>query len=125
MLDTLSDDERTVVTARADQFRHALIKGGVTDWEPFLGGVTGPARLSLLVGLIVIDLGHRWNAGERPTVEDYVTRFPELGSAEPSLAALVIEEFRCRRRAGDRSDTTQYRDRFPALYEAIDRKSVV
>ncbi len=119
MLDTLSDDERTVVTARADQFRHALIKGGVTDWEPFLGGVTGPARLSLLVGLIVIDLGHRWNAGERPTVEDYVTRFPELGSAEPSLAALVIEEFRCRRRAGDRSDTTQYRDRFPALYEAI------
>jgi serine/threonine protein kinase len=119
MHDTLSDEERTVVTARADQFRHALIKGGVTDWEPFLKGVSGPARQSLLVGLIVLDLGHRWGAGERPVVEDYVARYPELGGASNSLAALVIEEFRCRRRAGDASDTTQYRDRFPALYEAI------
>lgn len=119
MLDTLSDDERTVVTARADQFRHALVKGGVGDWEPFLKGVTGPARLSLLVGLIVIDLGHRWGTGERPTVEDYVARYPELRDSEPSLAALVIEEFRCRRQVGDPSDTTQYRERFPALYDAI------
>ncbi|MBM3983333.1 MAG: hypothetical protein FJ304_24290 [Planctomycetes bacterium] len=119
MHDTLSDEERRVVTARADQFRHALGKGGVTDWEPFLKGVSGPARQSLLVGLIVIDLGHRWSAGERPVVEDYVARYPELGGADNSLAALVIEEFRCRRRAGDTSDTTQYRDRFPALYEAI------
>lgn len=119
MHDTLSDEERTVVTARADQFRHALVKGGVGDWEPFLKGVTGPARLSLLVGLIVIDLGHRWGTGERPTVEDYVARYPELRDSEPSLAALVIEEFRCRRQVGDPSDTTQYRERFPALYDAI------
>src|SRR5262249_50850109 len=78
MPDTLSEDERTVVTARAEQFRHALVKGGVTDWEPFLTGLEGVARSSLLVGLIVLDLGYRWGKSERPSVEDYVARFPEL-----------------------------------------------
>jgi serine/threonine protein kinase len=119
MSETLSEDDRTVVTARADQFRRALVAGGVTDWDPFLAGLDGAPRLSLLVALIVLDLGYRWGKGERPAVEDYVRRFPDLGPANTFLSAVVIEEFRCRRRAGEAADTNWYRERFPALFPAL------
>ena len=120
MPDTLPDDERTVVTARAEQFRQALIKGGVTDWEPFLAGLEGQGRLSLLVGLIVLDLGFHWGKGERPTAEGYLERFPELAPAHNLLAAIVLEEFRCRRKAGERATAADYKERFPALFPLIE-----
>jgi serine/threonine protein kinase len=119
MPDTLSDDERTVVTARTDQFRHALIKGGVTDWEPFLEGLTGPGRRSLLTELVAVELNYRWGRGERPTVEEYLTRFPELGPAESVPPELVLEEHQCRLRAGELASGAEYRDRFPALFPAL------
>jgi serine/threonine protein kinase len=119
MPDTLSDDERTMVTVRAEQFKHALIKDGVTDWEPFLRDMHGAARLSLLVGLIVLDLGFKWGKGEKPKVEEYIARFPELNSDNNLLAAIIIEEYRCRHKAGERTDAEQYRERFPALYPTI------
>ena len=40
MSDTFTDDERPVAM-RVEQFRRALRAGGVTDWSPFLAGVTG------------------------------------------------------------------------------------
>jgi serine/threonine protein kinase len=119
MPDTLSDAERTMVSARAEQFRHALLKGGVTDWEPFLHDLHGASRHSLLVGLIVLDLGFHWGRGEKPKVEDYLARFPELLADKNSLAAIILEEYRCRNKAGERLEPAQYRDRFPLLYPAI------
>ena len=118
MPDTLSDDERTAVMARTDQFRHALIKGGVTDWEPFLDGLTGPARRSLLTELVAIELNYRWGRGERPMVEEYLTRFPELGPAENVPPELVLEEHQCRLRRN--SPARRVPRRFP-LFPASDR----
>ena len=120
MPDTLPDDERTAVTARAEQFRHALIKGGVTDWEPFLVGLQGQGRVALLVGLVVLDIGFNWGKGERPTVEDYIKRFPELAPAHTLLAAIILEEFRCRRKAGETATAADYKTRFPDLYPLIE-----
>jgi serine/threonine protein kinase len=119
MSDTLTNDERTVVTARVDRFRRALIMGGVTDWAPFLDGVSGSARRALLTELAVLELNYRWARGERPRAEEYLARFPELSPAENVPLQLVIEEYRCRLRAGESVNVTEYRDRFPGLFPTI------
>jgi serine/threonine protein kinase len=119
MPDTLSDEERTVVTARAEQFQHALIQGGVTDWERFLAGLDGLARLSLLTELVRFDLNYRWGKGERPKLEEYLARFPELGPLDNVPAALILTEHRCRVKAGEAPDIFEYRDRFPAQFPKL------
>ncbi|MBP3955833.1 protein kinase [Gemmata sp. G18] len=119
MFDTLSDDDKNRVTARSEEFQRALGRGGVTDWEPFLAGLIGDARRLLLTDLVARDLGHRWERGEQPKIEDYLARYPELGPADRVSAALILEEFRCRVRAGARPPATEYRDRFPGQFDAI------
>ncbi|MBN9121095.1 MAG: serine/threonine-protein kinase, partial [Planctomycetes bacterium] len=116
---SLTDEERTVVTARAEQFRHALGAGGVTDWEPFLAGLAGPLRPALLAELVALDLRHRWGKGECPALEEYLARFPELGPLDDLPGALILEEYRCRVRAGGSVSVEQYRDRFPAQFPAL------
>jgi serine/threonine protein kinase len=117
MSDTITDDERPALTARVEQFRRALLAGGVTDWAPFLVGITGPARRALLTELAIADLDHRWARGERPTVEEYLLRFPELGTAEDVPVQMVVAEYRCRLRAGESAE--DYRERFPGLFPTI------
>src|SRR5262245_30423847 len=111
MTDPLTDDDRTAITARADQFRHALARGPVTQWEPFLAGVSGSARRALLVELVLLDLRYSWTRGDRPIVEDYLRRFPELGPADRIPGAIILEEYRCRVKAGEPTGFTHYRDR--------------
>lgn len=119
MFDTLPDDEKHQVTARAEQFQRALARGPVTDFAPFLDGLAGAARLALLTELVCRDMRFRWTAGERPTVESYVERYPELGPVEKVPAALVLEEYRCRAGAGETPDPREYRDRFPGQFDAL------
>ncbi len=101
-----------MVSARAEQFRHALFKNGVADWEPFLRDLHGAALQSLLVKLVVLDLGFKWGKGEKPTIEEYLSMFSELAGDYHLLAAIILEEYRCRRKAGEPPNTKQYRDRF-------------
>jgi hypothetical protein len=66
------------------------------EWDPYLVGLSGPARTARLVDLITADLRRRWGSGERPLADEYVRRFPELASQEQALAELAVEEKRCR-----------------------------
>jgi serine/threonine protein kinase len=115
----LTDEERSKLSARADEFHAALARGGVGDWGPFLAGLPETLRRAVLAELVIIDLMHRWSRGERPLVEEYVARFPELGPADRVPGAVIVEECRCRVKAGDVADPESYRARFPAQYPAI------
>ncbi|MDB5312594.1 MAG: prkC 14, partial [Gemmataceae bacterium] len=97
----LSDAERALLSIRADQFHDALTRGAVADWTRFLDGLAGTVRVAVLTELAVIDLGHRWERGERPTAKDYLARFPELGPPDRPPPALVREEERYRMKAGE------------------------
>src|SRR4051812_13990778 len=105
------DDDRALLSARADQFFGALSRGQADDWEPFLAGLSADTRRAVLTELVIIDLGHRWSKGERPRVERYVDRFPELGPLDRVPSALIREEHRCRVKAGEAVDVKEYRDR--------------
>ncbi|MCI0699927.1 MAG: bifunctional serine/threonine-protein kinase/formylglycine-generating enzyme family protein [Planctomycetia bacterium] len=119
MPDPLSAEEQALVAARTEQFRHALAAGSVTDWEQFLAGLSDRARIVLLTELVLLDLNHRWDRGERPVVEEYVRRFPALGPLDQIPPALILAEHRCRTKAGEPSNPTEFRSRFPAQYPAL------
>jgi serine/threonine protein kinase len=115
----LSDDERAKLSARADEFHAALVRGGVGDWGQFLSGLPDDLRRTVLIELVLIDIIHRWGHGERPLVEEYVRRFPELGPSDQIPPALIIEECRCRLKAGERPEPKTYQERFPTQYPLI------
>ncbi len=119
MDDTLGTDEGNLLTIRVEQFNRALSGGAVTDWEPFLTGFVGDARLLLLTELVTHDLKHRWAKGERPTVEDYLTRYPELGPTDKVPPEIILAEHQCRIRASEMVDVSSYRERFPSQFDAI------
>jgi serine/threonine protein kinase len=76
-------------------------------------------RLIALHEMIKIELGRRWS-GKRPiTLEDYLRRYPELGSAATVPVALIYEEYRARQLYGDHPTLESYQKRFPNQYEQL------
>ena len=117
-----SNDDRALLSARADQFFGALNRGATEDWEPFLVGLSGATRLAVLTELIIIDLGYRWGKGDKRRIESYIDRFPELGPLDRLPASIIREEHRCRVNAGERVNLQEYRDRFPLQLETLVRE---
>src|SRR5438046_9489780 len=102
----LSEADRALLSVRADQFHDALVHDPAADWSPFLDGLAGAVRIAVLTELAVIDMGHRWEQGERPTVADYLDRYPELGPIDQAPGALVREAQRCRTKAAPARQAT-------------------
>ncbi len=85
-------------------------------------------RRRLLAELVMIDLEFRWRGGagdstgqsqppgsprpERPRLEDYVARYPQLGPLDELPTELVANEYRVRQRWGDRPTHEDYVKRF-------------
>jgi serine/threonine protein kinase len=71
--------------------------------------------------LIKIDLEYRWqrqlplagSGSERPRLEPYLERYPQLRRAEPLVLELLGEEYRIRHCWGDRPGPAEYVQRFP------------
>ena len=58
--------EQMQLSARADAFHSALRKGAVgADWNEHLEDLEGPVRIAVLIELAILDMGHRWQKGER------------------------------------------------------------
>jgi eukaryotic-like serine/threonine-protein kinase len=98
------------------------------------------ALRAFLLELVMLDLWHRWRQADnspdqaglnrtvlqafspdavdrfpfRPTLEDYVRAFPEIGALQDLPLELIAEEFRVRLRWGDDVPETEYLARFPA-----------
>jgi serine/threonine protein kinase len=67
----------------------------------------------VLQELIKTDMEVRCRRGLVVALEDYATRFPELGPVTALPARLIYEEYRVRTLFGDRPSLAGYRDRFP------------
>ena len=76
-------------------------------------------RPSSLLALLRAEIGLRWDAGDRATVERYRDRYPELEADD--LVALVYEEFCLREEAGDAPVPAEYDERFPGLSPRLRR----
>ena len=115
----LSADDKALLSMRADEFQVALARGSSGDWSPYLEGLDGAVRLAALAELAAIELNHRWENGEQPTLAEYVERFPELGPHGSEPSTLVEEYERCRDRAGHSAMATQRSNVMPKPMERI------
>ncbi len=111
-----------------ERFEEAWHNGAAPRLEAYLPA-GGPARLRVLEELVPIDLEYRWRyviapggsagLGERPTLEDYLARHPELAGADGPASALIAWEYRVRQRWGDRPSHALYAARFPRQAAAV------
>lgn len=128
---------------RVDRFDTMWQSGKVPAIEQFLPPEGSPALEPdewhrLLVELVMIDLEYRWRChketstesrqtghkvsepsrGElplRPRLEDYIERYPRLGTLGQLPTELIANEYRVRQRWGDKPNRDEYlRRRFPS-----------
>lgn len=102
------------------RFEVARREDHAADLRDFLPSENDPRYLATLEELVHIDIELAWKSHvpERgtapPLVEDYLARFPVLGSPD-LLRRLLTSEFLARHRHGDKPATRDYRARFPEV----------
>ncbi|HVS38219.1 MAG TPA: serine/threonine-protein kinase, partial [Gemmataceae bacterium] len=82
--DTLALAEE--VDALCDRYEAALRRGEKPNLDAWLPA-DGPLRKAALAELVRVELEHRRQAGETPTLADYLRRYPELGDHAAVLLA--------------------------------------
>jgi serine/threonine protein kinase len=103
------------------RFEAACSDGAGANLEEFLPPTDDPRRLAALRELLPVDLEAQWRRGHEVRLEEYLGRFPELGTARTVAAALIVAEFRARTLHGDRPALEVYRRRFPDQYPECER----
>lgn len=110
---------------------HPLVEQFTRAWSSVKPGAEGPdlrdylpdprnsQRPSILHELIKIDLEKRWHRGQQISIEEYLSRFPELGEPAAIPATLVYEEYRVRHENGVRVALETYQQRFPSQYAEL------
>jgi serine/threonine protein kinase len=93
-------------------FERAWQAGRRPDLEQYLPA-GDPCRQNLLGELVHADLEYRLKAGEVARVEQYLTRFPELGADRVAVLQLIAAEYRLRRDREPGVTPEDYLARFP------------
>jgi phosphate/phosphite/phosphonate ABC transporter binding protein len=119
-----------------EQFEVAWQSRTPPDLAAFLAasvqGGSGGSR-ELLVQLVMIDLERRWHGDfparyqmspsdslpARPRVENYLERYPELGSKDDLSIELIRHEYEVRRRSGDGPSLDEFTRRFASRADVV------
>jgi hypothetical protein len=88
------------------------------------GAGSRPADRTLFEAVLEEQRAH-WEAGERPTVEDFLARYPTLGESEEAVLDVIYQEFVIRRSLGESPAQEDYLRRFPSWSEALLRQFAV
>jgi serine/threonine protein kinase len=103
----------------AAHFEEAWQHGEPVDLANFLPAPGDALRPIVLHELIKTELEIRWRNGQGILLEDYLSRFPELGTPSSVAAALIYEEYRARQLYGDRPSIAEFEGRFPAQFPEL------
>jgi serine/threonine protein kinase len=104
---------------QVDRLEQALTEVDSADLSRFLPPPGTPQRLIFLHELIKTEMEIRCRRSKTISLDEYLQRYPELGSADTLPADLIYEEFRVRHRYGDRPALDLYQQRFPAQFEQL------
>jgi formylglycine-generating enzyme required for sulfatase activity/serine/threonine protein kinase len=100
-------------------FERALSRGERPALEAFVPALQPAPRRALLAELVHADLEFRLKAAEPARVEDYLTRYPELGSDPDVLLGLIRAEYQVRRQREPALGRAEYEARFPGHGAAL------
>lgn len=76
-------------------------------------------RKTVLMELIKVELGLRWKQGERPRLEEYLTRYPQVGPRDTLPPDLVYEGYLAARAQGADVELEQFCVAFPHQRQAV------
>jgi serine/threonine protein kinase len=110
-----ADDDSAEVIA---DFEVLWIEGDPPPLEDFwarLGG--GPT--SLLSGLVKVELKGRFALGERPTVAEYLAKFPELRAADERVVSLAYEEYCLLKETGEPPEPGPFCERYEQWADSL------
>ncbi len=112
----LSDAEQDPLDRSIREFEAGWASGPRPTIEGALEG-SGTVRQRLLVELAHAEVEFRLKAGEAARVEEYLSRFPELGGDREVILDLIRTEraFRSRTEPGQGPTPAEYSARFPEL----------
>lgn len=109
----------------ADRFEKAWQGSETTHIQPILENYLPPSgdalRLPVLMELVKTDLEIRWRRGYPLGLEEYLQKFPELGTGETISPQMLYEEFRVRQLYGDQPPLALYQTRFPVQFAALNQ----
>jgi serine/threonine protein kinase/formylglycine-generating enzyme required for sulfatase activity len=121
----LSKAQRQRLQQLASDFESAWKAAKGTTNAPDLGTFLPSSEDSLrddaLRELIRVDLAMRWQRGHRICLEEYLERFPELGSTPKVLSRLLSAEYFIRHEHGDKPHESVYQVRFPDQFPDVIR----
>jgi serine/threonine protein kinase len=112
-------DEWDHLLSVADRFEEAWKGSENVDLLTFLPPPGTPLRSAVLQELVKTEMEVRCRRGLPVELEDYVARFPELGTLRSLPARLIYEEYRVRQLYGDRPPLNNYRERFPQQFSEL------
>jgi serine/threonine protein kinase len=103
------------------RFEKAASGEALADLKDFLPSPEDPLRSVVLPALVQADLENHWRRQQRIYLEDYLSRFPELGTPQTVSAQLIYQEYCVRHRYGDLLEPATYAQRFPAQFPEFKR----
>ncbi len=104
----LAEEERDQVWDYVEAFEAAQAPGGRADLGVYLPAHDHPHFLSILCELVRVELELRWTRGERPDLDEYRVRYPDLFLDARLAAEVAFEDNRLRRQAGEPSAPARF-----------------
>ncbi len=83
-----------------------IFSAELASWSP-------ESRRRALAELVEIDLDRRWQSGQNTEIEQYLRRFPDLGTTETVSSLLLFVEWEARRQFGEPPRFGDFARRFP------------
>lgn len=114
-----TDADRTLVEQRVEEFRRAWQPDLLDRWFGTLPPESSPARPPLLLAWILVDLPRQWADGRQHGVEDYLRRYPEVGTSDTVPPELVSAELDARIVHAAPIDPGDFERRFPKAFAAL------
>jgi len=115
-----SSEQEKRLQALSETFQEAWKKATSVNIQSYLPPAGDPLRHRALCELIKAELPIRWQRQQKVLLEQYLKKYPELGSAGALPPAVIFEEFRVRQLHGEPVTLDEYRRRFPGQYPALE-----
>jgi len=113
-----ADPVNRIVRAYHEEWRRREV---APDLAAFWAAIDTPEieEVRGLAALIKADLRWRFARGDRPTVAEYLERFPLLREARERMVSLVYEEYCLLEERGEGIDTEEFCGRYASLEDSI------
>jgi hypothetical protein len=109
----LSGTQREDLEGHLVEFDHDWDEQRLNAWVQKLPARDDPLRRPALIEMVKIDLERQWQRGHRLLLEEYVRRYPELGSVATIPPDLIQAEVAVQRQFSATADLAELARRFP------------